>query len=432
MQAKCRPLPDEPRGYCECLTKRSKSGLKVTIKCDFNGTEDVVLTEKLYPFRNSSLVSAYVQIANATSVNVTSAFLLELLQSPSIALDVWRAKKLILQSMPEQENSQQFKDYKTFVGVGIVNCIVPEIPEKFLRDRTRGGLRINHSSVGVFRKGVFHNMKEMRYLVFENSKVDLVEGSVATEGYVTLSKISLHSWNGLLIANSTFNAIGSGAFNLTHKSDMEIANVVNSKIGFLNSSALTVKGEIGVTIRDNVFERVAKKAFLIEVTGSVVFDRNTIESWEPDALEGLICHNRTVMERNTFHVSDPTDIAMNISTTPFHTSCGNPQLFLVIRTQHPLTVVLRTMPAWGLGAALVILILSVVIGGWYAHQRQDLMMHYYRRRGRPFMDYRDRKTSQENLPNGAEIDPSATEATEEEEEGMANPIYVSVEEDVAN
>lgn len=56
----------------------------------------------------------------------------------------------------------------------------------------------------------------MRYIVFESSVVGSVEGSVASEGYVTLSKRQVHSWNGLLITNSSIGVIAAGAFNLTH------------------------------------------------------------------------------------------------------------------------------------------------------------------------------------------------------------------------
>lgn len=60
-------------------------------------------------------------------------------------------------------------------------------------------------------------MVQVRYIVLEDSVVDEVEGSVAAEGYVTLSQLDVHSWNGLLLSNVTIREIGSGAFNLKHK-----------------------------------------------------------------------------------------------------------------------------------------------------------------------------------------------------------------------
>ncbi|XP_066974900.1 uncharacterized protein [Macrobrachium rosenbergii] len=427
--AKCPSLTsgvdDDPNSFCECLsTPLPASRESVQIKCSFNNTEDVLLNEALYPFRNMSLGSAYVRVVNATRVNVTQAFLRELMQSPSIALDIWGAGTLVLDSMPDPE-TDKFKKFKTFVGVGISDCYVPEVPKYFLRNRTRGGLRIKKSRVGNFRAGVLHNMEEMRYLVFEDSTIHSFEGSVATEGFVVLSKRQLHAWTGLVISNTTIDTIGSGTFNLTHKSDMEIAKVVNSTIGSLNKEAIILAGDIDVTIQKNVFQRMETEAIKVAVTGDVIFDKNEIANWEPGALEGLICHKRTSLEENTFRVQDPTDIAMNISTTPFHASCGNPQLFLVIKPQQPLALQINSTSSWILGFLLFLIVVGVVMAGVYLHQRQNLALHYYRNRGRlPLPGLRERKVSQENLPNGAEIDPSS----EVTEEGVSNPIYVDVNE----
>ncbi|XP_068217658.1 uncharacterized protein [Palaemon carinicauda] len=427
--AKCLPLTsgvdDDTNVFCQCssIPLPANRG-SVQIKCSFNNTGNVLLNEELYPFRNMSLGSAYVRVVNATSVNVTRAFLSELMQSPSIALDIWGAGKLILDSMPEPE-TDKFKKFKTFVGVGISDCYVPEVPKHFLRDRTRGGLRIKKSRVGNFQAGVLHNMEEMRYLVFEDSTIESFEGSVATEGFVTLSKRQLHSWTGLIISNATIDAIASGTFNLTHKSDMESAKVVNSTIGTLNKEALILSGDIDVTIQKNVFLGMETEAIKVDVTGDVIFDKNEIANWEPGALEGLVCHKRTSLEENTFRVRDPTDIAMNISTTPFHVSCGNPQLFLVVKLQHPLILKINATSSWILGALLLLIVAGVILAGVLFHQRQNLPLHYYRNRGRlPLPGMRERKASQENLPNGAEIDPSA----EVTEEGVSNPIYVDVNE----
>lgn len=74
------------------------------------------------------------------------------------------------------------------------------------------------------------------------------------------------------------------------------------------------------------------------VTGTVNFNQNTIRSWAGDALEGFMCHNRTSLESNTFLVDGGVDAMLNQSTTPFHTSCGNPQVhthfFTVVRRNY--------------------------------------------------------------------------------------------------
>lgn len=66
-------------------------------------------------------------------------------------------------------------------------------------------------------KNVLFLSPQMRYLVFEDTVVDKVVGSVATEGYVTLSKRELHSWIGLRLSNVSINSLAKNAFNLTHK-----------------------------------------------------------------------------------------------------------------------------------------------------------------------------------------------------------------------
>lgn len=68
----------------------------------------------------------------------------------------------------------------------------------------------------------------------------------------------------------------------------------------------------------------------IRVTGTVTFVDNTMESWETDALNGFMCHNRTVLERNTLHVDVAPNVALNASSVPFHDSCGIPQVWTVI------------------------------------------------------------------------------------------------------
>ncbi|KAK8748257.1 hypothetical protein OTU49_016389 [Cherax quadricarinatus] len=424
--ASCEPLvakcnPGDSEVYCQCVTKSPRGGNTVSIKCDFENKEAVVLNKELFNFRNSSLVSAYVRMVNATSVHVTKEFLQEWMQAPSAALDIWRGGNLTLESMPPLDSYDKHASYRTFAGVGIVSCNVPEVPTMFLRDRTRGGFRIKTSTVGSFRKGVLHNMKQMRYLVLEDTVVEAVDGSVATEGFVTLSRREVHSWTGLILSNVTIHRVGEGAFNLTHQSDMETAEVTNSYLGTVETGALIAAGDISVTIKGNYFQRLEKAAFQVDVTGEVKFDENVIASWAPDALEGLMCHNRTTLERNTVRVDTPHQVALNESSTPFHTSCGNPQIFLVITPSHPLAVQVTTVSTWVLAALLIILLLATL--SMYIWRSQEGITRYYNR-GRFPIILNGRKSSQENLPNNAEINVPAQEATEE---GITNTLYTNEE-----
>nr|XP_045598803.1 uncharacterized protein LOC123758434 [Procambarus clarkii] len=418
--ARCPPAGalDHAHPHCECNLKIQRSGNTVNIKCDFDNMENVVLNKELFSFRNFSLTSAYVRMVNASSLLVTGEFLQEWLQAPSAALDIWHGGNLTLESMPQLDNHEKLAAYRTFVGIGIVSCNISEVPEKLLRDRTRGGFRIKSSRVGIFRKGALHNIKQMRYLVLDDTVVDVVEGSVASEGFVTLSTRTVHSWSGLLLSNVTIASVGPDAFNLTHQSDMEVALLVNSQLGTVGTGALTAAGDITVTITGNYFQKLQKQAFKVDVTGDVIFDENVIEAWERDALEGLVCHNRTSLERNVIHVATPQDLALNDTSTPFHTSCGNPQIFLVINIQHPLELRVTTSATWVLVALLALLVLASV--ALYTYRAQDGLTRYYGLGRFPIL-LNGRKASQENLPSNAEINEPAEDA--EAAEGMANPMY---------
>lgn len=418
--AKCPPsdAEDTSNEFCKCDQNPSRSNRVITIKCKFNDKEDVLLTDELYPFRNQTLMTAYVRVENASSVHVTESFLREWQQAPSIALDVWRGGNLTLDPTPEHDNIKRFASYKTFVGVGIVKCYVPEIPSMFLRDRARGGFRLKGSRVGVLREGFLHNIEEMRYLVFEDTVVDKVVGSVATEGYVTLSKRELHSWIGLRLSNVSINSLAKNAFNLTHKSDMETAMVVNSMLGTVGTGALTVAGDVSVTITGNTFQHLQKEAFKIAVTGDVKFDENVIKSFDPDALEGLVCHNHTSLERNTVHVGKFDGLALNASAAPFHESCGSPQLFMVVTPPASRVTSATAVATWLIGVILLVLVVALVAGVIYTWKTQGLVLRYYTGRGAP-MYLNGRKSSQENLPNSAEISANAEAA----ETGVSNPMY---------
>nr|XP_027222614.1 uncharacterized protein LOC113814750 [Penaeus vannamei] len=158
------PKPnDKSESFCECVKENGRSGPIVKITCNFNRDQDVLLTRALYPFHASRVVSAYVRVADAKSVHVTRSFLEEWQSVPATALDLWRAGTLNFDVLYEYGNLHAYSPYRTSVGIGIVDCYVPEIPAKFMRDRDRGGLLIRNSRVDVFREGAFFNIKQMRY-----------------------------------------------------------------------------------------------------------------------------------------------------------------------------------------------------------------------------------------------------------------------------
>lgn len=381
--------------YCSC------SNSSVTIKCDFQRQEDVVLTSDLLAhYGVINISAAYVRVANATSLLVRSDFIVSWLKAPSSAFDIWHSGEVTLQSTPNPSNNTGMKS-GTFAGVGIVNCSIPELPANFLRDRTRGTLRVKQSKIGVLRAGFFNNVQEMRYIVLQDSVVKEVEGSVSTEGFVTLSQRSVHSWNGLVLSNVTIGTLGPGAFNLTHKSDMEVMEVKDCRVERIAAGALAARGDIQVTITGNTFGELEKGALKINVTGSVNFNQNTIRAQGLEALAEMSCHNASSIQNNTILVTQPVRPVSGQSSTPFHPSCGKPQLFMVLTPARQVLVLEDTRVAWVLGATLAVLGMMMVLGvAWFFRRRRPVWTP-----GR-FPDAfksRNRKTSLENLPRNIEL-----------------------------
>ncbi|KAK4291555.1 hypothetical protein Pmani_035615 [Petrolisthes manimaculis] len=408
-----------PPNYCNC----TRMGPILSIKCDFQNKEAIKLTRGLLqPFLTPSLKSTYVRMKSTKSIYVTSQFMQAWHEVPSSAFDVWHGGNVTLESSPAAEVPMVYNT-TSFAGVGIVGCNITEIPARFLRDRQRGGFRIKSSNVGVIRAGFIHKIKEMRYIVLEKSVVDVVEGSVASEGFVTLSQRSVHSWSGLLITNTSFGVLAAGAFNLTHHSDMESVKVVNSRVGRVGSKALTMTGDINVTIMKNVFEKLDRQALKVAVTGTVNFDQNIIRSWAGDALEGFMCHNRTSLERNTFEVVDDVASVLNLSTTPFHTSCGNPQIFLVITPQSYLLYVADSRGAWVLGGLLAVGLVVLMWVGWRYLGKGGETIYNTTNTGRftsllAGRGNNARRTSLENLPRHAEFNVPVDDDEDDDDDMM--------------
>ncbi|KAG0718824.1 hypothetical protein GWK47_051712 [Chionoecetes opilio] len=378
------------------------SNTSLSIRCNFQNKWDAVLTKELFePYLNMSLNTAYVRVTNATSVNVTSGFMQRWLSWPSSAFDVWNSGTVTLQPTPRLDNDTRLKP-GSFAGVGIMNCHIPEIPNSFMRDRARGALRIKLSKVGVMRTGFFNNVGEIRYIALEDTVVDEVEGSVAAEGYITLSRRNVHSWTGLELSNVSIGVLGPGAFNLTHKSDMEVMSVKNCSLGWVGTGALAASGDIEVTFENNTFKYLQKGAFKVAVTGSVSFTGNQMGAKGLDALGDLECHNASSFQNNTILVSTfVSPVPGQASSTPFHPSCGKAQLFLVLTPARELLMVEDARAAWVLGATVLVLGMAMVVGVVWSFRRHRPIFSI--NCFPTLLQGRNYKSSQENLPKNIEL-----------------------------
>ncbi|XP_071525225.1 uncharacterized protein [Panulirus ornatus] len=351
---------------------------------------------------------------NAGRLQVTQDFLQEWLTVPSAALDIWHSGTVTLDASPPLDNYRFLASFSTFVGIGIIGCSVPEIPHQFLRDRMVASLRIKNSVVNIMRKGFLHNIHQMRYLVLEDSVVDTVEGPVATEGYMTLGQRLGHTWNGLIISKTTIRRLGAGAFNLTHEGresdDTCKADVTNCRLGTVGTGAMTVAGNIAVTIKGNHFQRLESKAFNIDVKNELKFEENVALSLDVNALEGLICHNLTSLEKNTAYL----DKIPNTSVSPFHISCGNPQVFMVVSAAKPEEVNVTSKATWVLLAILLFLVVAALL---YCYGLSQRKCQY--RKGNTFHFFNGLMSSEERLCTGPEVNAM----NEVSVEGLSNPLY---------
>lgn len=415
LEARC-PAQPAFESYCQCATARIRSGIEITIKCDFQKKEEVVLTKNIYPFRESKAVSASVRIANATSVRVTEGFLGAWLEVLSVGLDLWNCGTVSLVTAPPVYLRHPHA-FSTFVGIGLVGCKVPEIPAGLLRDRVTASLLVMNSAVGVVRRGVFQRVRKVRYIVLEDSVVEKVEGSVALEGYVTLHQLDSHRWNGLTLSNTNIHELGPGAFNLTHKANKleNVHKVVveNSRVDYMGRGGITVQGDVAVTIKNNSFGKLEDFALMIDVTRDFKFEDNVVVAAEEGALRGLQCHNFTEMETNMIYFSTERNMTelLQPSFNPFPASCGHSQIFRVVNQALPLTTTAISTSTWVLLVLLLLLVLAV--GGVLHRWRENNKMLNF---------------SANNFQSSNGVTSSARyEATQQEvnmmQDGVPNPLY---------
>ena len=50
-------------------------------------------------------------------------------------------------------------------GIGIIDCVLPSLPAKLIRDHHRGALRIKQCQVGEVSPGFIHNIDEVRHSI---------------------------------------------------------------------------------------------------------------------------------------------------------------------------------------------------------------------------------------------------------------------------
>lgn len=350
--------------YCQCQQNRIRSGIFVNITCDFMKKEDVLLTEEIYPFRRTRAVSMYVRVSNAISVRVTEGFMGAWLGVPSAGLDLWHSGTVSLAPAPIIPS--RFHSFRTYAGLGLVGCHVPELPGRLLRNRHLASLRIKNSVMGTIHQGLLHNIRQLQYLVVQDSTVEVVKGSLSTGGTVTLSNVPHATWNGLILSNVTIKTVAADSFNLVYQhigqsDSVHKVEVQECQVGQLGTGALTVVGDIAVTIKGNVFTDLASQAFRINVTSDLKFEENVAVRAHYRSLEGIVCHNFASLEKNTVHLNTMPDYNVTTSIIPFHTTCGLPQVFTVVSPAQPLVIKVASVATWVLLAVLLLLLLAGMV-----------------------------------------------------------------------
>lgn len=364
---------------------------------------------------------SYVCVMNATSLSITRTFLEAWLTAPSVALDVLQCGTVTVEPTPKLPTPPT--SFTTSVGVGITGCYLPEIPPGFLRDKMVAKLKIVNSKVGVMKSGLIQNIREMRYLVLEDTEIEVVEGRLASRGFITLSKVRLNT-NGLVLSNVTMQRVGAGAFNFTHQSESGArpkVDIQGCQLGRLETGAITVNGDVEVTIKGNQFRRLEKEAFKIDVRSELKFEENVAFSVDKMSLAGLRCHNLTSLERNTIHLDTLPDQPSNTSEIPFHASCGNPQVFMVVSPPQPRVMKVTSTATWVLLAIFLIVLLAIIICGVLRWRNGNHGNREYRK-GNPIHFFNGLKFSKESLSIPSELDMTDVST------GVSNPLYDKTQE----
>ncbi|KAK7080594.1 hypothetical protein SK128_023826, partial [Halocaridina rubra] len=377
---------------------------------------DVVLTNSLYPFYRNALMQVVVRVKNATSVHVTPDFLTAVRNAPAVSLDFWRCGTLYLSSSPAEQRTFS-PSFSTHMGIGIINCTVPYVPSKLLRDRTTGGLLIRESRVGTIAKNILFNTVKMKYLFIENTTLERVEGYLSNYDNISMDLVDGIGWHGLRLSNVTIASLPASSFNFVYDGSGPTtkeceAKIINCRIADVQSGAILLKGKIDVTIRGNTFQRLRKDALMVNVTGDLKFEENSVELLEPRALKGLICGGNTQMDKNIVHLNAPSEAPYNASGSPFDKSCGNPQIFIVISPPQPRTESRTSNATWVLLTLLLLLITAVAFMGVFFYRNQTFLRQY--KRGGV-----QECTTMQELQNSDEL----STVEEDLDTGLSNPIY---------
>ncbi|KAK3867182.1 hypothetical protein Pcinc_027332 [Petrolisthes cinctipes] len=393
--------------YCLCRRKEIRSGILINITCNFLDKEEVALTEALYPFRMTRAVSVYVRVSNAISVRVTEGFLGAWLGVPSAGLDLWNIGRVTLAPAPLV--APAYHSFRTSAGIGIVGCRVSELPQKLLR-----------------------NKYMLRYLVVEDSTVEVVEGTVSTAGIVALSTVRHPTFNGLILSNVTISNLAPSSFNLAYKkvSEEDSNHKVELRrchLGRVGTGALTVAGDIAVTIKGNVFTNLASQAFKINVMSDLKFEENVAVRADMRSLEEIVCHNLTSLEKNTVHLSNVPPIIVNATNSiiPFHASCGIPQVFTVVSPTQPLVRKIASTSTWVLLTLLLVLVVGAMVLAVKQWRHNNMRREFTHNNS--FLFHNGLKTQQSRQQQHTSRREEVAMMDDVSGEGVSNPLYEDME-----
>ncbi|ROT80028.1 hypothetical protein C7M84_001253 [Penaeus vannamei] len=369
--AMCPPKPnDKSESFCECVKENGRSGPIVKITCNFNRDQDVLLTRALYPFHASRVVSAYVRVADAKSVHVTRSFLEEWQSVPATALDLWRAGTLNFDVLYEYGNLHAYSPYRTSVVKSnktptnnnknnkktLIHTNPPPSPSPLPPPPTTPHPHsLPPPPSPLYPPSLPPPLPPLPLHLFHPTPLFPPPPPPSPPSLppptlpFPLPRFSNRCdtcWVGFRLHKVLVNSLGAGAFNITHSTEVESVEVSNCRFQEVSTGAFSVSGNLNVSFSENTFGHLQKEALKVSVTGEVKFDGNLIDTWDSDALSALRCFNRSSLQRNTVRVVAAQEAARNI--TPFHSSCGNPQIFTVISSPSALESMSSSAALWTL------------------------------------------------------------------------------------
>ncbi|KAF0286776.1 hypothetical protein FJT64_014712 [Amphibalanus amphitrite] len=274
--------------------------------CELTGTEDVVLNSS-GPLDFSSR-TLYMRVEGARSLHMGEGFLSALRRYYSVAVDLWGIGNVTFAAEFRPKN--RF----LFMGVGIVNSTVPELPRGVLSHSNAVGLRVSGSQLGAIRRGAFAQVNKVRYIELSSSQVATVEGPQMGRLELSHRRHVHHGSSGLRVHGCRLGAVQEGALSLDTQMEDEFVEISDTVISELGPGGLSATGVGSTTINHTVFGYLSTGALDLSTRGGISLLHSRVLAAAPAPLWRVRGGNGTQLKNITFE--QPPSAAMVVLDQP--------------------------------------------------------------------------------------------------------------------